>query len=65
MTEAEIDAEYSAAKDEFEAAESALARARHRLNLAARAMCEAFDRRCAEAEARAIEKDRLAHYRFP
>lgn len=65
MSEADIDAEYNAAKDEFERAESALAVARSRLNRAARAMCEAFDKRCAEAEARAVAKDRLAHFRCP
>jgi len=63
MTEAEIDAEYNAAKDEFEAAESALARARHRLNVAARAMSEAFDKRCAEAEARVMMKERGSRFR--
>lgn len=48
----QIETEYSAAKDEFERAESALAQARARLNRAAREMCDAFDRQCADAEAR-------------
>lgn len=52
--------EYRAAKDEFEAADSALARARFRLDRAARAMCEAFDKRCAEAEARAMAKEKVS-----
>lgn len=58
MTDDEIDAEYNAAKDEFERAGSAFARANARLHNASRAMCEAFDRRCREAEARAVAKDR-------
>jgi hypothetical protein len=52
MDDEAIDAEYSAAKDEFERAEAALARARSRLNQAAHEACKAFDRRCAEARAR-------------
>jgi hypothetical protein len=56
MSEAEMEAEYKAAKDEYEAAESAFARATARLNRAARDMCQAFDKRCAEAEARAMAK---------
>lgn len=55
MTEDEISAEYTAAKDEFEAAESAMASATHRLRLASRAMCEAWDRHWREAEARTKE----------
>lgn len=54
----DIEIEYTAAKDEYEAADSALARARRRLDLAARAMCDAHDKRRAELEARATERDR-------
>lgn len=56
MTDDEISAEYKAAKDEFEAAESALARARHRLSLASNAMCQAWDRHWRAVEARAKER---------
>ena len=56
MTEDEISAEYKAAKDEFEAAESALARARHRLRLARKAMCEAWDKRVRAADERYKER---------
>lgn len=56
MTDEEMAAEYKAAKDEYEAAESALARARRRLDLASRAMCEALDKHWRAAEARYVER---------
>lgn len=52
MTQDEISAEYSAAKDEYEKAEAALARAHHRLHLASNAMCQAWDKLWREAEDR-------------
>lgn len=56
MSEMDIEAEYTAAKNEFEAAEQALARATFRLNRASSAMCAAFDKKYAEAESRALSK---------
>lgn len=58
MTEDEISDEYKAAKDEFEAAESALARARHRLHFAKKAMSELWDKRVREAEAKSERRYR-------
>ena len=47
-----ISAEYKAAKEEFETAECALARARHRLHLANDAMRKAWNERLKAAESR-------------